>query len=62
MAGMSKKEIIEQIEIFYSDTGRTRAQTKAGLEAMQSTIEVYLDSLQDADETVDDNDGEDDGD
>lgn len=46
---MDAKELIEQINKFYSDKSRSREQTKDALEDVQCHIESLLETLEDDD-------------
>ncbi len=49
---MTLEQVKDAIQRYYSDTSRSRSQTRDGLEELASDIEVLLDSLDDDDDEL----------
>lgn len=44
---MTIEELIEEVTAYFSDTSRSRSETREGLECLSNEIEVLLDTLDD---------------
>lgn len=50
---MTKEELREHVQKFYSDTTRSRAETRSALEDIADEIDLLIESLDDRDDHAD---------